>query len=115
MAATAHDHQPGLETPRVHPRLELVARGSETERGLERPGDTVAEDESLVWRAAMLGAAIGFTLVAVVIAAAVTLSGIHPASAIGLGLFVGIFSGGGFGFMTGAVVSLARHADARAH
>ena len=113
MAATAHDHPPGLEAPLLRrPRLEAVAGHSETMRGSEPAGDTAAVAEALVWRAAMAGAAIGFTLVAVVIATAVALSGIHPGSAVGIGVFVGTFSGGGFGFMTGAVVRLARQADA---
>ncbi len=64
----------------------------------------------------MIGAASGFAIVTVAITVAGTLGGIQPGSAFGLGVFVGIWGGGGFGFMMGAILFLARHTDAaRAH
>ena len=68
----------------------------------------VAAREAQVWRAAMLGAASGFALVAVVLTIIGAASGLEFGSAVGLGVFVGLFSGGGFGFMEAAVFALAR-------
>jgi hypothetical protein len=64
---------------------------------------TALEEDARVGRGAVRGAAVGLVAISVLVAAAgVTLCGLAWASAIGLGVFVGMWGGLGFGFMFGA-------------
>ena len=63
--------------------------------------DTGLEDPEIL-RTAVLGAAIGI----VVVTLGVTIAGV-----LGLGLFIGTWGGGGFGFMMGGTIPFARHMD----
>jgi hypothetical protein len=59
-----------------------------------------------------MGTLIGFLAVVVVVTGGGILSGLEPMGALGLGVFIGMWGGAGFGFMTAGALSLARHADA---
>jgi hypothetical protein len=71
-----------------------------------------AHDEPDVGRTAMIGAALGFVGVALPIAVLGTLGGLGVVSALGLGAFVGMWGGAGFGFMMGGTIPLGRQLDA---
>jgi len=110
MEATArNDSTTPVTASPPRPPLELVP--SDDHPSATEANALVAAEEGRVWRAAMCGGAIGFAVVAVVLAIAAAASGMDLASAVGLGVFVGIFSGGGFGFMGGAVFTLAGQTD----
>lgn len=64
-------------------------------------------------RSAVIGYVIGFLVVAVGITTAGTLAGLGFGSSLGLGAFVGVWGGGGFGFMMGGTIPLARHLDSQ--
>jgi hypothetical protein len=64
-------------------------------------------------RTAMIGYLVGFIAATVAITVAGTLGGLGFGASLGLGAFVGIWGGGGFGFMMGGTVPLARHLDAQ--
>src|SRR6187402_2923987 len=79
--------------------------------------DTVATQarvvtEPNVGRSAVIGYVVGFLVAAIVITGAGTLAGWGFGNALGLGAFVGIWGGGGFGFMMGATVPYALYLDA---
>jgi hypothetical protein len=69
-------------------------------------------DERNVWRTAMRGYALGFVVAMCGIAAAGTLGGLGLGPSLGFGAFIGVFGGGGFGFMTAASMALAHDIDA---
>lgn len=69
-------------------------------------------DEPNVGRSAAIGAAIGFFAGTCIVAVACALTGLDLGSSIGLGIFVGMWGGAGFGFMVGGTIPLARQADA---
>jgi hypothetical protein len=77
---------------------------------------TVAEvglvTEPNVGRSAVIGYMVGFFVAALAITGAGALAGWGFGNALGLGVFVGIWGGGGFGFMMGATVPYARYLDA---
>lgn len=65
-----------------------------------------------VGRAAMIGATSGFAALSAGVTVAGILGGLEPGSAFGFGVWVGFWGGGGFGFMLGATLAIARHTDA---
>ena len=64
-------------------------------------------------RSGLVGYLTGFLVVAVTITIAGTLAGFGFGNSAGFGAFVGIWSGGGFGFMLGATIPFARYLDAQ--
>jgi hypothetical protein len=66
--------------------------------------------ERRLGRAVTVGSLIGFVAISLVVAVAGIAWGMETGSAIGLGVFVGMWSGAGFGFMMGATFTLARDA-----
>jgi hypothetical protein len=68
----------------------------------------ISQTEPDVGRAALIGGLLGFFGVAVVVALASLAYGLEPGSALGLGAFVGMWTGVGFGFMFGTTGTLAR-------
>ena len=80
--------------------------------------DTVAEtvadaDMPNVGRSAAIGYLVGFVVVTIAITVGATFAGQGVGASLGLGAFVGLWGGGGFGFMMGGTVPLARHLEAR--
>ena len=109
MTDSAHWSDDELQgPPPVRPQLEVVKDVAET-----KDSNSVA-DEPDVGRSAMLGYVVGFFVVAVGITVAGTLGGLGFGASLGLGVFVGIWGGGGFGFMMGATVPFSRYLDAQA-
>lgn len=66
-------------------------------------------------RGAAMGYVIGFLVVATGITVGGSLGGLGFGPALGLGCFVGAWGGGGFGFMLGGTLPLARQLDREAH
>ena len=114
MEAAAHEHSPE-PSPLRRPRPALAAVPDRRSDPTTSPHGHQGEDESHIWRAGMVGAAIGFALLTVTITIAGTVGGMEPPSAFGLGAFVGTWGGSGFGFMTSASVSAAGHNDRARH
>ncbi len=77
------------------------------------PGLQGDDQEPNAGRWGMIGYAIGFATVFIGITVAGTLAGFGFGNALGLGAFVAVWGGGGFGFMLGATIPLARHLDAQ--
>jgi hypothetical protein len=75
--------------------------------------EPVVAPEPNAARAGLVGYAIGFAVTCTLIATGGTLGGLGFATSLGLGVFVGIWGGGGFGFMLGAIIPLARADEAR--
>jgi hypothetical protein len=67
--------------------------------------------DALSGRGAAIGYLIGFTIAATVITIVGTLGGLGFGPSLGLGAFVGVWGGGGFGFMLGGTLPLAREMD----
>jgi hypothetical protein len=67
----------------------------------ERPAPNVK-------RSAIAGAVTGFTLATSAVGVGLTLGGMDPGPAFGVGTFVGVWGGLGFGVMMGATIPLAR-------
>ena len=63
---------------------------------------TALEEDARIGHAAFRGAVVGFFGISVLVALAGLLCGLTRASSIGLGVFVGMWGGLGFGFMFGA-------------
>lgn len=107
MAETARIQEPEPPSLEPSPALQLVRSkvGAETSPEAPMPNP---------WRTAMIGFVIGFVAVTVVITVAGTLGGLGFGASLGLGAFVGTWGGGGFGFMMGGTMPLARHLDAQA-
>jgi hypothetical protein len=80
---------------------------------LEFSKPTSEVDEPSVARPATIGAVIGFVGVTAGVAATAMANGLEPGAAIGLGAYVGMWGGAGFGFMLGATTTLARAAEQR--
>ena len=72
-----------------------------------------AAAEPNVGRNAMIGYVVGFFVSVVSITIAGTLAGLGFGNSLGLGAFVGMWGGGGFGAMMGGTVPVARHSDAQ--
>jgi hypothetical protein len=105
MAETARIHDDAPKAGESKPTLQLVH---------DIAGhDTGAAPEPDIGRSVVIGAVAGFLVVAVGITVAGTVGGIGFGGSLGLGVFVGIWGGGGFGFMMGATVPFARHLDAQ--
>ena len=105
MAETVRLHDDPQEPQR--PVLQLVQDtvDADTERPTAEPN---------LGRSAVIGYVVGFFFVAIAITAIGTLSGWGFVNSLGLGTFVGVWGGGGFGFMMGGTIPLARHVDAQA-
>jgi hypothetical protein len=88
MAATAHDHSTDVFTAGpTRPRLQAV-RGDSGRREVSSAdvtGDQRLAEEPLVGRAATVGAALGFAVVAIGIAVAGITGGMDLGSALGSG------------------------------
>ncbi|HEY8543945.1 MAG TPA: hypothetical protein VIL36_02815 [Acidimicrobiales bacterium] len=69
------------------------------------------QDPPRVGRGAVIGYLVGFTVLTAAITVAGTLGGLGWQAALGLGAFVGMWGGGGFGFMLGGTLPFARHLD----
>lgn len=67
-------------------------------------------DEPRVGRSGAIGAAIGF-VVSIIVVTIAGAAGLGSGGAFVLSLFVAVWGGAGFGFMTGATLSLAFHLD----
>lgn len=106
MAETARIHEPEPSVLEPKPALQLV-------HGTAGAGASSEAAMPNVGRTAMIGYLVGFVAATVVISVAGTLSGLGFGASLGLGAFVGIWGGGGFGFMMGGTVPLARHLDAQ--
>jgi hypothetical protein len=83
--------------------------------GLRTSGSTDGStQEARLGRASLIGAAVGWVVTSIVVfVVGVVFADLEAGAAIGLGLFVGMWGGGGFGFMMGATTSLAK--DMAAH
>ena len=105
------------ETARIHDPDRALA--AEPKPALQLVRDTVSTDTAPeasmpnLGRTAVIGYMVGFVAATVVITVAGTLAGLGFGASLGLGTFVGIWGGGGFGFMMGGTVPLARHFDAQ--
>jgi hypothetical protein len=106
MAETARIHEPEPSVVEPRPTLQLVpvTIGAETSPEVAMPN---------LGRTAMIGYVVGFIAATAVITVGGTLAGLGLGASLGLGAFVGIWGGGGFGFMMGGTVPLARHLDAQ--
>jgi hypothetical protein len=107
MAQTAPIHDPDPALPEPKPTLQLVR---------EPDGDDATAPEAVmpnVGRTAMIGYVVGFVVATVVITVAGTLAELGFGASLGLGAFVGVWGGGGFGFMMGGTLPFARHLDAQ--
>lgn len=76
--------------------------------------DDVGVTEPNWGRGGAIGYVTGFLASIVIITTIGTVGGLGFAPSFGLGAFVGVWGGGGFGFMLGATIPLARHMDAEA-
>jgi hypothetical protein len=63
---------------------------------------TALAEDARVGHAAVRGAAVGFVVISLLVALAGSRCGLGASAAIGLGVFVGMWGGLGFGFMFGA-------------
>lgn len=77
--------------------------------------ETITRNEPNVGRTAMIGYAAGFIISVVVITTVGTIVGMGFGASLGLGAFVGVWGGGGFGFMMGGTIPLARYLDDQSH
>jgi hypothetical protein len=67
--------------------------------------------EPRLGRAGVIGYVVGFVVTTAAVTVAGTLGGMGFAPSLGLGAFVGVWGGGGFGFMLGGTVPFALHLD----
>jgi hypothetical protein len=67
--------------------------------------------ESTTMRSAALGYVVGAVLSTILVGVGGILAGLGAGPAFGLGAFIGVWGGGGFGFMLGATLVLGRHHD----
>ena len=108
MSETARSADPELSTRWLgRPPLEIVRDDS----AIDEAPDPVPEPH--VGRTAMLGYLVGFLVATVAMTLIGSLLGLSFGAAFGLGAFVGVWGGGGFGFMMGGTVPLARYLDAQ--
>jgi hypothetical protein len=80
---------------------EVVSDRASAEPALRGTAQNGLSNEATLWRGALIGAALGFAFFALAIAIAATASGFAPVSALGIGAFVGLWGGLGFGMMMG--------------
>jgi hypothetical protein len=66
----------------------------------------IATDDSRLWRGSAIGAAVGLAVLMVTITVVGTLGGLKLIIALGLGAFIGLWGGSGFGMMVGGVVAI---------
>lgn len=106
MAETVRIHEPEPPAAEPKPALQLVRNtvGAVTSCEAAMPN---------LGRTAMIGYVVGFVTATVAVTAAGTLGGLGFGPSLGLGAFIGIWGGGGFGFMMGGTLPLARHLDAQ--
>jgi hypothetical protein len=104
MTATARTHH--AEPPAVEPKpdLQLVR---DPAGAVISPEDTMPD----IGRSAVIGFLIGFVAATAAVTVAGTLGGIRFGASLALGTFVGFWGGGGFGFMMGGTVPLARYLE----
>jgi hypothetical protein len=97
--ARTRDLEPA-PTP-ARPRLDVV--------GDDHAGSTdhAPTDGAGIGRSAIVGAAVGFLVVTIGVTVAGTLGGIGFGASLGLGAFVGMWGGAGFGFMMGGTIPAA--------
>jgi hypothetical protein len=67
-----------------------------------------ADPDARIWRFGAVGGVLGFAAVAIAVAVPNVVAGQDPGASIGLGLFLGIWGGLGFGGMAGAGIAAAR-------
>jgi hypothetical protein len=108
MSSTARDDDVPADDPSPdrRPHLEVVPPSTATAIEPERR-------EPNLGRSGLIGYIIGFVASVVGITIGGTLGGLGLGSSFGLGAFAGVWGGGGFGFMLGATIPLARHVDAQ--
>jgi hypothetical protein len=110
--AQEHLIQPSAMRP-PRPALEVVRNEPVTALTTsDASAVSSATAEPHIGRSAMIGVVIGFFTVMIAVTIGSLLLGIEPGGALGIGGFVGVWGGGGFGFMFGATIPLARHLDA---
>jgi hypothetical protein len=102
--------QPDATRP-PRPTLEIVRNEPVTAATSDVSAASPATEEPDIERSAIIGAVVGFFAVMIAITVGGTLGGVEPGSAFGMGVFAGFWGGGGFGFMMGATIPLARHLD----
>jgi hypothetical protein len=78
------------------------------------PAETASEADPRYGRSAAVGFVVGVLLVTAAITLAGTIGGMGFGPALGLGACAGIWGGGGFGFLLGATLPVARHFDEEA-
>jgi hypothetical protein len=89
----------------------IAAAGASSHGG---PLDEVLEGEDgALGHAAAVGALVGFIVTAGMVLILGLVIGVETPSALGLGCFVGLWGGTGFGFMTAGSVTAARHEAAQ--
>jgi hypothetical protein len=109
MEATARQDSPQPGPAPRWPSLEVVPDPAEDPTvPVRSDAEEAAAREGAVFRAAAIGFFVGYAAVAVILMIAGTAGGLELSSSLGLAVFVGAFSGGGFGFMGAAVLALAR-------
>lgn len=79
----------------------VVSDSASAEPLLRDAAQNVLSNEATLWRGALFGAALGFAFFALTIAIAAAASGFAPVSALGIGVFGGLWGGLGFGMMMG--------------
>jgi hypothetical protein len=103
MAEVARVHDP-VEVAEATPPLQLLS---------DRDVDLTTPEPN--WgRGGAIGYLTGLLATTLVITIIGTIGGLGFGPSLGLGAFVGVWGGGGFGFMLGATIPLARHLDAEA-
>jgi hypothetical protein len=116
MSVMAHHRLGGvrLRAPASRPSTQGdVPAGREGDSTTSRevdPGPPKTEPDVL--RSAVRGALLGFTIVLLAIGLGGTAAGMEPFGALGVGAFIGLLGGGGFGFMLGATTAVVRAEDA---
>jgi hypothetical protein len=100
--------EPDLATPAAVPG----GTASAALGGAVTAGATVPATGPSIARALVMGTLAGFVFVVALVTGVGILSDLEPMGALGLGVFIGMWGGAGFGFMTAGALSLARHTDA---
>jgi hypothetical protein len=67
---------------------------------------TQTRKDRQLWRGSVIGAGAGFVVTAALVVLIGALRGVEPASALGLGAFIGLWGGCGFGLMMGGVFAM---------
>lgn len=67
-----------------------------------------------VGRAALIGVALGFVVLATLATAVASIAGLEPLEALGVGSFTALWGGPGFGAMFGAITAITRNERAEA-